>query len=140
MVKYGDYFSRKVLYHCGVSPDKALFQNGETAYTGTERIAKIRSDMSEIYQTLSLGYASKNDPSKQGEFEDLHVESKIVSAFYDAGVLDKAEREYFQTQSIQAVEEREKISVGEADLSLGTATSQKVETPSKMPIVRDIPQ
>ena len=140
MVTYGDYFSRKTLHNCGVSPNTTLFEKEENTDTGMQRTENIRSKMSEIYQTLSLGYASKNDPSKQGEFEDLHVESKIVSAFYDAGVLDKAEREYFQTQSIQAVEEREQISVGEADLSLGTATSQKVETPSKMPIVRDIPQ
>jgi hypothetical protein len=60
MVRYGDYFSRKTLHYCGVSPEEKLFKKDETIYTGTQRMEKIRSDMLEIYQTLYRGHTEKN--------------------------------------------------------------------------------
>ena len=35
MVTYGDYFSKKVLSHCGVSPEKTLFEQTAFATAGT---------------------------------------------------------------------------------------------------------
>ena len=32
MVTYGDYFSRRVLNYCGVSPNKTLLNKEENAY------------------------------------------------------------------------------------------------------------
>ena len=60
----------------------------------------------------------------------------IFVAFYDSGVLNNAERDYFQTQTLQDVTEREKICVEEASLSSAPAQTQRVEAPIKTPLVR----
>ena len=136
MVTYGDYFSRKTLYNCGISPNEKMFKNDERAYTGMQRTENLRSTMSEIYQTLYRGYSEKNVSAMKAKFEDFQIERKIVSAFYDSGVLNNAERDYFQTQTLQGVTEREKICVEEANLSSAPAQTQKVEAPIKTPLVR----
>jgi hypothetical protein len=138
MITYGDYFSRKTLYSCGVSVDKKLFKNDETAYTGTQRIEKIRSDMSEIYQTLHDGYTENTTAENKAAFADFRVERKIVAAFYDSGILSKAEREYFQTQTLENVDEREQISVEEANATSVTTQAKRVEAQAKTPAARDI--
>lgn len=140
MVTYGDYFPRKVLYNCGVSPDRKLFENGEMAYTGMQRIEKIHSDMSEIYQTLYRGHTEKNAGESKVNFADYQVERRIVSAFYDSGVLSNAERDYFQSQTLQNVDERERICVEEANILSEATKSNKVDAPIKMPVTRNIRQ
>ena len=138
MITYGDYFSRRTLHSCGVPADKKLFENGETAYAGTQRIEKIRSEMSEIYQTLYGGYAENSTRENKAEFADFQVERKILAAFYDSGILSKAEREYFQTQTLENVDEREQISVEEANAPSVTTQAKRVEAQAKMPTPRDI--
>ena len=140
MVTYGDYFSRKTLHYCGVAPDKKLFQKGETGYTGMQRMEKIRSDMLEIYQTLYNGHMQKNASEQKSVFADLQVERKIVAAFYDAGILNNAERTYFQTQSLQSADKREQICVEEAQDKTEMAKTQKVGSQVKAPLSRKIPQ
>lgn len=139
MVTYGDYFSRRVLHDCGVSPDKALFEKDGKSYIGGQRMDKIRSDMSEIYQTLYRGYTERQTAQREN-FADLQAERKIVAAFYDSGILSKSEREYFQSQSLQERNEREKICVQEASLSADAPKMQKVDAPMKAPLVRDVRQ
>lgn len=140
MVTYGDYFSRKTLYYCGVSPDQKLFDNEGTTYAGMQRMEKLRSDMSEIYKTLYRGHTMNGAGQPNVDFADLQVERKIVAAFYDAGVLNNAERDYFKTQSLQSLDEREKICVEEANTSLETVKSQKVSAQVKMPLSRNMRQ
>ena len=140
MVTYGDYFSRKTLHYCGVSPDKTLFEKDETGYAGMQRMDKIRSDMSEIYQTLSNGHMQRNTAESNGLFADLQVERKIVAAFYDAGILTAAERSYFQTQTLENVAEREQICVEEAGALAETSKGQRLDSPIKTPSVRNIRQ
>ena len=136
MITYGDYFSKKTLHTCGVSPNTAMFDKRENTYTGTQRIEKIRLDMSNIYQTLHRGYMENK--SAESSFADMKIESKIVSAFYDSGVLSANERDYFQSQEL-GVAEREQICVNEANVQAGVDRAQKHEAPtSKM--VRDIRQ
>ena len=137
MVTYGDYFSRRVLHDCGVSPDKALFEKDGKSYIGGQRTDKIRSDMSEIYQTLYRGYTERQTAQREN-FADLQAERKIVAAFYDSGILSKSEREYFQSQSLQETNEREQICVQEASLSVDAPKMQKVDAPIKAPLVRDV--
>ena len=136
MVTYGDYFSKKVLSHCGVSPEKTLFEQTAFATAGTERMKKIRGEMAGIYQTLYRGYTQKN--SVEGDFADFQVERKIVAAFYDAGVLSKSEREYLQTQSAQDLDGRERICVEEASFAGKTDISKQVDAPTKTPLVREM--
>lgn len=137
MVTYGDYFSRKVLHQCGVSPEKTLFNKEENGYTGVKRTENIHKTMGDIYQTLYSGYMQKNTSGKDS-FADFKIERKIVSAFYDSGVLDNAERDYFHAQTLRGETEREKISVEEANLSAGQSIAPKVEAPVKTPLVRKI--
>ena len=136
MVTYGDYFSRKTLHTCGVSPSEILFNKDENPYTGMERTENIRLRMSEIYQNLYRGYAEKNPSAVKEDFDGLGVERRIVASFYDSGILSNAERDYFQTQTLQDVTEREKICVEEASLSSASTQTQKVEAPIKTPLVR----
>ena len=138
MVTYGDYFSRRILHGCGVSPTKILFEKDEKSYTGMQRTEKIRSDMNEIYQTLYRGYTEKNGAVEKQGFADFQVERKIVAAFYDSGILSAPERDYFQTQAPQAIDTREQICVEEAALSSVERTAQRVEVQTKAPLVRDV--
>ena len=140
MVTYEDYFSRKTLYNCGISPNEKMFKNDERAYTGMQRTEKIRAEMSGIYQTLYRGYTKNSAVKGGGNFSDLHVERGIVSAFYDSGILNNAERDYFHTQTLSAAPEREKIYVGEANALTETSISQRVDAPTKTPLARDIRQ
>ena len=117
-----------------------LFKKEGTAYTGMRRMEKIRSDMSEIYQTLYRGHTAKNTTEGSGDFADFQVERKIVAAFYDAGILNNAERDYFQTQAFQTVNAREQICVEEANVLAETATAQKADAQVKSPLARNIRQ
>ena len=139
MVTYGDYFSRKTLHFCGVSPKKELFKKDEMTYTGMQRMEKIRSDISEIYQTLYRGYAENSGAQPKIDFTDLQVERKIVSAFYDSGVLNNTERDYFYAQTLQSVE-REQIFVEEANFLTETAKAQQVEAQDKILSARNVRQ
>ena len=140
MVTYGDYFSRRILHFCGIPSDKILLKKDEKSYTGMGRTEKLRADMQEIYQTLRGGFAGKNGSSSQGSFDDLGIERKILSAFYDSGILTNAERDYFQTQTAQAVDVREQICVQEADSVSKTEMSSRVDSPTKSPLIRNIRQ
>lgn len=138
MITYGDYFSRKVLYNCGVSPTETLFHKEEKAYAGMQRKESIGLKMSEIYQTLYRGYTEKNISAVKEDFDGFQIERKIVSAFYDSGVLTNMERDYFQKQTQFGLSEREQICVEEANYSTNFSKAQKVEDLAKMPLTRDV--
>ena len=137
---YGDYFSRKVLHFCGIPSDKILLEKDEKSYTGMGRTEKLREKMQGIYQTLRGGFVGKNGSSAQGAFDDLGIERKILSAFYDSGILTNAERDYFQTQTAQAVDVREQICVQEANFVSETENSSRVDSQAKLPLIRNIRQ
>ena len=136
MVTYGDYFSRKMLHTCGVSPSEILFNKDENPHTGMGRTENIRLRMSEIYQNLYRGYAEKNPSAVKEDFDGLGVERRIVASFYDSGILSNAERDYFQTQSLQSVNVREKICVEEAGVSMQDVKTQRVDEQVKTPLTR----
>ena len=138
MVTYGDYFSRKVLYHCGVSPNENLFKKEESTDTGTSRTENIRLKMQEIYQNLYRGYEQKNVSQARGNFEDFQIERKIVAAFYDSGILSNSERDYFQTQDLKSFVAREQICVEEANASASPVKAQKVAVQANKTLERKI--
>ena len=140
MVTYGDYFSRKTLHNCGVSPNTTLFEKEENTDTGMQRTENIRSKMLEIYQTLHRGYIEKNASAMKENFDDFQIERKIVAAFYDSGILNNAERDYFQTQTLQGSIEREQICVEEANVLAEPIKAQKVDVQVKTPLARKIGQ
>lgn len=143
MLKYGDYFSRKTLNYCGISPDASLSIKGEDGYIGKNRHDNIRADMSEIYQSFYTAISGKSTTSPRAELEKLRVEGRIVSAFYDAGVLTGEERDFFKANFPCPVEEadRERISVTEAGLTEGVEKrSEKVAPQIKNPQIRNVRQ
>ena len=138
MVTYGDYFSRKMLYTCGVSPSEILFNKDDLSHTGMQRTENIHLRMSEIYQNLYRGYAEKNPSAVKEDFDCLGVERRILASFYDSGILSNAERDYFQTQSLQDVSEREQICVEEANAPMQDVKAQRVEGQVKKSLERKI--
>ena len=136
MVTYGDYFSRRVLHFCGVSPDEILINEQESTHTGMRRTENIRLKISEIYQNLYQGFAKKNTMASKETFDNFQIERKIVASFYDSGILNNAERDYFQTQALQNSFEREQICVEEANPLYETIKTQKVEAQTKEPLKR----
>ena len=138
MVTYGDYFPKRVLHYCGVSPEQKLFKNEEVTYAGTQRMEKIRSEVAEIYQTLYRGRTEKNVGETKSDFADFQVERRIVSAFYDSGIVNNAERDYLHTQAVQAFDEREQICVEEANTMTATAKAQKVAPQTKILSARNV--
>ena len=139
MVTYGDYFSRKVLYNCGISPDRKMFEKEGTTYTGMQRTERIRSDISEIYQTLYRGHTEKNAGKAKEDFANFQLEKKIVAAFYDSGNLSNTERDYFLNQAI-SVDQREQICVEEANASNEIFKAQKLDSQVKIPSARNLRQ
>ena len=115
-----------------------MLEKDEKSYTGMGRTEKLRADMQEIYQVLRGGFAGKNGSSSQDSFDNLGIERKILSAFYDSGILNNAERDYFYSQTLQTVSEREQICVEEANMPAKTAKTQKMEAPIKTPVLRNI--
>lgn len=138
MFTYGDYFSRKTLYCCGVSADTKLLIGSETGYAGANRKDKIYADMKEIYQTFLNGLTEKKVQDPKKEMETLNLESKIVSAFYDSGILTNAERDYFRAQSLENSVEREQINVMEANDCIALPKAQRVDAPTKTQVVRNV--
>ena len=57
MVTYGDYFSRKMLYTCGVSPSEILFNKDENPHTGMERTEKtcVKTESGDIISARGYG-------------------------------------------------------------------------------------
>jgi hypothetical protein len=140
MVTYGDYFSRKTLHNCGISPNEKMFEKDEKAYTGMQRTEKIRSEIEKVYQNLYRGFTENGAGKAKDDFANFHVERKIVAAFYDTGVLTNAERDYFQAQTLGNFSEREKICVEEANTLMEAPKAQRVEAPMKISSVRNIRQ
>ena len=138
MVTYGDYFPKRMLHYCGVSPERKLFNNDESTYAGIQRMDKIRSEIAEIYQTLYRGHTENGAGTKDGKFAGFQVERRIVSAFYDSGILNNAERDYLYTQAVQSVDERERICVEEANAMMSEARSQKVDPQVKILSARNV--
>ena len=138
MVTYGDYFSRRVLHNCGVSPEAILFDKEESAHTGMQRTENIRLKMLEIYQTLYRGYAEGQTSAMKESFNDFQIERRIVAAFYDSGILSNTERDYFQTQALQGLNEREQICVEEANAATEGIKAQKVDVQVKTLLARKI--
>lgn len=138
MLKYGDYFSRKTLYRVGVSADKILPIKSDRDYSGDKRNGMIFEDMKGIYQTFVNALADKNVATPQDVLTELNVERKIVSAFYDAGVLSNQERDYFRGQTLFDEPVREQICVAEAEFNTATPKVQSVGAKIENPVAENV--
>lgn len=94
MYTYRDYFPRRILRECGVSPDKPLNVSVTTSQTKADRVGDIKKSMHEVYSTFEKASKQKADISK-GWIEKADIDRRILSAFYDMDILQEADREIF---------------------------------------------
>lgn len=117
MYRYCDYFPRRILYRCGISPETELSVREAAGYRGEDRHGRIGGDMKQIYAHILDAMEAKGmkDPAKAaGEME---IGRRIVSAFYDMGILTEQDRERYPVDGGQALfsgeRARERLSIEE---------------------------
>lgn len=137
MYFYRDYFPRSVLNKCGVSPDLALKLPDAAALPAEKRRAEVGKGMAEIYSVFLRGAAEKVGQNVPSFLDGLRLDERIVSALYDADVLQECDRAVFpENYRIEkdlsgrenVAEERISIEVPESE-DLQSDVSQKIEEP-----------
>ena len=139
MLKYSDYFSRRILFNSQISLQEKLPIKSENEYIGADREQKIKEDMSKILSSFVNAFTKNNVENPLKQAQEFGIDKKIVSAFYDSGVISAEERDFFKNQDLFAKQEKEKISVFEAQEQVVNKSSAKVE-PSKQVPVRSVKQ
>ena len=139
MLKYSDYFSRRILFNSGISLQEKLPIKSENEYIGADREQKLKQDMSKILSSFINAFTKNKVENPLKQAQEFGIDKKIVSAFYDSGVISAEERDFFKTQDLFAKPEKEKISVLEAQEQVANKTSVKVE-PSKQVPIRSVKQ
>lgn len=135
MYKYRDYFPRSVLSQCGVSPDRALELPGGNALSAQSRQSEVQKAMAEIYSVFLHGAMQKFGQNAPALLDGLRLDERILSAFYDADVLQECDRTVFPEDyrigksfsgRVETAEERISIEVPESE-DLHAEPSQKIE-------------
>ena len=135
MYKYRDYFPRSVLSQCGVSPDRALDLSGGGELSAQRRQAEVLKAMAEIYSVFLHGAVQKVGQNAPALLDGLRLDERILSAFYDADVLQESDRTVFPEDyrigksfsgRVETAEERISIEVPESE-DLHAEPSQKIE-------------
>lgn len=94
MYTYRDYFPRRILRECGVSPDKPLADSLSARFAGKDRLGEIKKSMSEVYSVFARAASEKGDlPEKW--LQEARIDQRILSAFFDMDVLQERDREAF---------------------------------------------
>ncbi|MGN0822970.1 MAG: hypothetical protein ACI4NG_04285 [Candidatus Gallimonas sp.] len=138
MYRYRDYFPRRILRQCGVSPDGAMRLPDQARCTEANRHDEIRRCMSEIYSEFLRGATEQN--GRGATLPDhLELDRRILSAFYDMDILQERDRSAFPDdyrigRSVDAAqsacrEERVRIEVAESE-EPQAETSPKAEEAS----------
>lgn len=117
MVQYKDYFSRKELFYLGINQDKeieALSKN----YSGNSKNDDIDLEMKSIYHFIKASQEKLllNETAKKTSIDILNnkVSKRIVSAFYDVGILAECDLERFPLDYKLDEPTKTKLTVSEA--------------------------
>lgn len=121
MYRYRDYFPRRILRQCGVSPDKALAEAQDSRFAGKDRQEEIGKSMARIREEFRRALAGKSGPVPT--LEELEIDRRILSAFYDMDILQERDRAAFPSdykigspaRDGAVAEERVSIEVPESD-------------------------
>ena len=95
MHRYRDYFPRSVLNKCGISPELKLDLSGGGVSAAERRQAEAFKAMKEIYSVFYKGAAEKVGQNASSLLDSLRLDERIVSAFYDADVLQESDKTVF---------------------------------------------
>lgn len=117
MVQYKDYFSRKELFYLGINQEKeieALSKN----YSGDSKNDDIDIEMKSIYHFIKASQEKLllNETAKKTSIDILNnkVSKRIVSAFYDVGILAECDLERFPLDYKLDEPTKTKLTVSEA--------------------------
>jgi hypothetical protein len=98
MIQYKDYFSRRELFYLGIDSEKEIEELSKN-YNGEKRNDDIESEMKNIYRFIKASQEKLllNEPAMITSKNILHnqVSKRIISAFYDVGILDDLDLERF---------------------------------------------
>lgn len=98
MNKFKDYFSRKELFYLGIDNEKEI-EGLSKDYSGDKKYENVESEMKNLYAFIKAAQAnvSLNEEAMKTSNDILNnnVSRRIVSAFYDAGILLESDKERF---------------------------------------------
>ena len=72
MLKYSDYFSRRILFNSQIPLQEKLPIKSENEYIGADREQKIKEDMSKILSSFVNAF-TKNNAKRAGVFNNIRV-------------------------------------------------------------------
>lgn len=98
MMKFKDYFSRKELFYLGIDCEKEI--NGlSKEYSKDNRYDEIELEMKSIYNFIKASQKqvslNENAMKTSNDILNNNVSKRIVSAFYDVGILNEQDLERF---------------------------------------------
>lgn len=93
MYTYKDYFPRRILRECGISPEMTFGTAALKATSEESRVGEIKKSMSEVYSVFSSA-VNKNGLGAKW-LTDANIDRRILSAFYDMDVLQEKDRAAF---------------------------------------------
>lgn len=129
MIKYSDYFSRKELFYLGVNPNKEVVMSKKN-FIGDDKYEQVAQSMLDIYDYLRQ---SKNENLRGKSLETASdilnnkVERRIVSMFYDLGILEEKDLSRFPVDYKIDKPKRTEICVSEALDEVDEITDEFVE-------------
>lgn len=117
MKKFKDYFSRKELFYLGIDNEKEIIGLSKD-YNGDKKYENIELEMKNLYSFIKASQESVmlNEAAKQTANDILNnkIQRRIVSAFYDAGILLESDLERFPLDYKLDEVTKTKIEVNEA--------------------------
>lgn len=98
MNKFKDYFSRKELFYLGIDNEKEI-EGLSKDYSGDKKYENVESEIKNLYAFIkaSQEHVSLNEAAMKTSNDILNnsVSRRIISAFYDAGILLESDKERF---------------------------------------------
>ena len=98
MIQYKDYFSRRELFYLGIDSEKEI-EALSKKYNGDKRNDDIDLEMKSIYRFIKASQEklllNENAMITSKDILLNQVSKRIISAFYDVGILDDLDLERF---------------------------------------------
>ena len=98
MIQYKDYFSRRELFYLGIDTEKEI-EGLSKDFSGDSRNDDIDLEMKNIYRFIKASQEklslNENAMKTSNDILANNVSKRIISAFYDVGILGDLDLERF---------------------------------------------
>ena len=98
MIQYKDYFSRRELFYLGIDTEKEI-EGLSKDFSGDSRTDDIDLEMKNIYRFIKASQEklslNENAMKTSNDILANNVSKRIISAFYDVGILGDLDLERF---------------------------------------------